>query len=165
VIDEHVPDRDLTSEADRIEIHRIDYRRWSWTMIQLSQALWDLPRRPGARGPSSLDLGIDRLRTIRLDPSLVVHLLGYFNPALLRRHLPPFSPEQAVAEFVAILIRRVVDEFEHRPTAAEVERIGRELVLIKLSLDQIRQDHRRMRQEEADRDQAPRLRRGPRAGG
>lgn len=127
------PDRDRTSNADRDAIHRIDYRRWNRGMLELSQALWELPRRPGARGHSSLDLGLDRLR--RDQPTLA-------------------------------MMYRVVDAFEYRPTAAEVERIGRELFRMKYTLYLICRDHRRMRREqaEADRSQTPRLRRGPRAG-
>jgi hypothetical protein len=92
-------------------------------MFELSATLWKLPRRPGARGHSSLDLGIDRLRR---DPICIMYLIHY------------------------------ADEFEHRPTASEVERIGRELVSTKLSLDEIRRDHRGVRREEADsRNQPP----------
>jgi hypothetical protein len=128
VTDEHKPDR----TADRIALSRIDHRRWSPVALALSRALWDLPRRPGARGKSTHDLGIDRM---------------------------------AREQLTLTMMYEVVDEFEYRPTAAEIERIGRELFRMKPRLDMIRLNHRRMRQEEASHGRTPRLRRGPRAGG
>jgi hypothetical protein len=137
VIDEYEHDHDPDDRRfDRAALSGINYRRWTRAMTALSSAMWELPRRSGASGPNTHDLGIDRLQQSNIRSCLD-------------------------------LMCRFGDEFDYRPTAAEVERIGRELVLMKPSLDNIRRDHRRVRREEADqgRNQTPRLRRGPRAGG
>ena len=78
-------------------------------MLDLSRKMWELPRRPGARGHSSHDLGIDRLRRSHTISSCLN------------------------------LIYAIVDEFEYRPTAAEVERVGTELFRTKSMLDKILQ--------------------------
>jgi hypothetical protein len=85
-------------------------------------------------GASSHDLGIDRLRQMHTTIARLDLLYAF------------------------------VDEFEYRPTALEVELIGRELRRMTPRLDRICPDHRSLRQER-NRNQTPRLRRGPRAGG
>jgi hypothetical protein len=118
----------------------LDFVDWTAPMMALASQLWDLPRRPGAEGPSLHEYGVDRLARMRNGRLAIEVLHGH------------------------------VCDLDFRPDDDEVVQLGQALLRVDRELAALRRDRvrRRCAHRERSRDQpTPRygFRRGPRAGG
>jgi hypothetical protein len=115
-----------------------------------------------ARETAELAATVRQLRRIDYDrwPPVALALSQAFYDLPWRRGTGDLSTHDIGIERLRLssirgcldLMLRDVDVFEYQPTADEVERIGRELHRMDCRLDKIVLDHRRIRQEAADRN-------------
>ena len=90
----------------------LDFKDWTPEMMALASCMFELPRRPGETGPSTHELGIDRLAKLPRGREAIGMLYDH------------------------------VSSIQWRPEEDEVVRIGQTLLALQRELDQLHRDRR-----------------------